>query len=364
MADHHDVVRIRVDSLIQSEYEKRQSRMTITEKAKPLKIFISHASEDREFVESELIPVLSSHGVETWYSKDDIHGSDQWERRIVEGLKSCDWFMLVMSPNSALSEWVKDEVNWAFQNRMDRITPVFFEDCDSIDFHIRMPRLHHVDYRFDRAEARKNLLNVWGIEETGSELEQLLDDGDLEKIRKWSRRHPDLLKGAISPMWRPAEVLPEFTILDVTYDLAFMYDDSDFGAIEIVKLGKPNLKEQGYEIIYSEGKEIASLKDWRKSHRNEALRAVCNNLNDLQRKFPRGNFGSWANRFEMIADSDESGIAAFLPAFITVFFAGRREEYDSSMNLIRNQMKDEHKTTIASYDRILDFIRNTKDVNK
>lgn len=128
---------------------------------RPRKVFISHATGDRSIVEQEIINVLEKHGIKTWYCKEDIRGSQQWERRIAEGLKECDWFIVVLSPRSEKSEWVKDEVNWAIDNRDGRTVPVLLEDCDPGDFHIRLPRLQHIDFRTDRAVARGQLLSLW-----------------------------------------------------------------------------------------------------------------------------------------------------------------------------------------------------------
>ena len=44
------------------------------------KVFISHSTQDREFVEREIIAALHQGGIETWYSKMDIHAADRWER--------------------------------------------------------------------------------------------------------------------------------------------------------------------------------------------------------------------------------------------------------------------------------------------
>jgi len=70
------------------------------------RVFISHSTQDRDFVEQEIIGLLEGCGVETWYSKDSIAATEQWERSIRQGLKSCDAFLLVLSPPSAQSRWV------------------------------------------------------------------------------------------------------------------------------------------------------------------------------------------------------------------------------------------------------------------
>jgi serine/threonine protein kinase len=121
-------------------------------------VFVSHATRDRGFVEQEIIGFLESHGIETWYSINDVPSSSYWERTILKGLEISDWFLLVMSPRSAQSEWVKDEVHWAVDKRPRRIFPVLIEACDPHDFHIRLARIQHVDFREDREKARQNLL--------------------------------------------------------------------------------------------------------------------------------------------------------------------------------------------------------------
>jgi TIR domain len=99
------------------------------------RVFLSHSTEDREFVEQEIIRLLEGCGVETWYSNDSIQPMDQWERSILQGLKSCDVFLMVMSPRSAQSPWVKREVDWVFFKGGKRIIPVLMEECDPDDFH-------------------------------------------------------------------------------------------------------------------------------------------------------------------------------------------------------------------------------------
>lgn len=61
------------------------------------RVFVSHSSLDRDLVEREIIAPLRQHGVETWYSKDSIETASEWEGRIRQGLKTCDWFLVVLS---------------------------------------------------------------------------------------------------------------------------------------------------------------------------------------------------------------------------------------------------------------------------
>jgi hypothetical protein len=124
------------------------------------RLFISHASADRDFVKHELVNLLSALGFDVWFAEEDISTSENWERAIREGLKNSDWFVLVMSPRATHSEWVKDEVNWAIDQRQGRIIPLLVEDCDPSEFHIRLPRIQHIDFRRDKKLAREKLIKL------------------------------------------------------------------------------------------------------------------------------------------------------------------------------------------------------------
>jgi serine/threonine protein kinase len=128
--------------------------------------FISHSAKDREFVEYQIISFLERHGVKTWYSKVNIETASEWQRSILKGLESCEWFILVMSPGAALSEWVKDEVYWAIENRFRRIIPIMIDECDPRIFHIRIARIQHIDFRSDIENAWPKLLNILGCGHT------------------------------------------------------------------------------------------------------------------------------------------------------------------------------------------------------
>jgi len=93
-------------------------------------VFISHSHLDRDFVEQELIKVLSENGINHWYSKDDIKGGDSWVSSINEGLDSANWFVVLVSQSSAKSSWVRDEVDMAAgrPHLRRRIIPVHLDE--------------------------------------------------------------------------------------------------------------------------------------------------------------------------------------------------------------------------------------------
>lgn len=128
------------------------------------RVFISHSTHDQDFVEKELIELLHRHGVDTWYMRTHIRSAADWADTVLEALEACDWFLVVLSPHSVASEWVKDEVHWAIDHRQGRIVTVLVEECRIDRLHIRLPRIQHVDFRADLEAAREQLLATWHIQ--------------------------------------------------------------------------------------------------------------------------------------------------------------------------------------------------------
>jgi hypothetical protein len=128
-----------------------------------VRVFLSHSTKDRAFVERELLRLLQAQGIDTWYAPDDISTAQEWERRIREGLQTCDWFLIVLSPRSAASLWVQAELHWAVNPRWGRIVPVLLESCDPMAFHLRLQMLQYVDFSQATPAARQKLLATWGL---------------------------------------------------------------------------------------------------------------------------------------------------------------------------------------------------------
>jgi hypothetical protein len=131
------------------------------------RLFISHASADRQFVNEELEGLLFALGFDVWYSVEDIKSGEQWERAIRLGLEASDWFILVMSADASKSEWVKDEIAWAFNYRPNRIIPIMARECNPVNFHLRLPRIQFIDFRHKRKKAREELIKVLVQKEYG-----------------------------------------------------------------------------------------------------------------------------------------------------------------------------------------------------
>lgn len=121
-------------------------------------VFVSHAHEDRPFVEQTIKPLLQRHGIQAWWSEENIRSGEDWQTKIREAVRESDWFLLVMSPWSEDSEWVKREIRWAFAEKPHRIIPVLQKKCAPEEFHPRVRQLHFVDFTGDPENAGRKLL--------------------------------------------------------------------------------------------------------------------------------------------------------------------------------------------------------------
>lgn len=130
----------------------------------PNELFLSHAAADRK-IASHLVDTLRRHNVPTWYSPTDIIGAQQWHDEIGAALARCDWFALVLTPQSVGSMWVKRELTFALrQNRYEnRIVPLLYELCDVEGLSWVLPSLQIIDCHTELEEGYRQLLRLWGI---------------------------------------------------------------------------------------------------------------------------------------------------------------------------------------------------------
>jgi hypothetical protein len=113
--------------------------------------FISYSRADADFA-LKLASDLRAAGQDIWLDQLDIAPGERWDREVEQGLKTCRRMLIILSPASAASENVQDEIGYAFQQKK-LIIPVLHQPCD-IPF--RLQRLQYVDFTkdYDRAFAR------------------------------------------------------------------------------------------------------------------------------------------------------------------------------------------------------------------
>jgi hypothetical protein len=77
-------------------------------------IFISYSRRDQEFV-TRLAADLDAQVAGVWFDQSAIQLGEKWHDEIMEGIRECKAFVLVLSPDAAESKYVREEINKALE---------------------------------------------------------------------------------------------------------------------------------------------------------------------------------------------------------------------------------------------------------
>lgn len=121
-------------------------------------IFISYSRKDIAFVR-RLAGDLEKVGYNVWWDLTDLQGGDDWLRVIPAAIEASQYVIVVLSPDSAISDWVEKEYTQALGLRK-KLIPILYRRS-------RVPfALNTINYiNFASGEYTdnlKNLLNALG----------------------------------------------------------------------------------------------------------------------------------------------------------------------------------------------------------
>ncbi len=130
----------------------------------PKEVFLSHSSDNKDVTE-KIASTLRNHNIPVWYSDTNIKGAQQWHDEIGKALRRCDWFMLLLSPSSVNSRWVKMELGYALNHSQydERILPVLLEDCDVESLSWTLDFFQTVNFDGTAEDGFRDILNTWGF---------------------------------------------------------------------------------------------------------------------------------------------------------------------------------------------------------
>ena len=86
------------------------------------KIFISYSRKDIDFVR-KLAGDLEKAGYDVWWDITDLRGGDDWVRQIPGAIRLSQFFLVILTPDSVESEWVRKEYTQALSLRK-KIIPI------------------------------------------------------------------------------------------------------------------------------------------------------------------------------------------------------------------------------------------------
>ena len=120
--------------------------------------FVSYSREDSVFV-LRLIEDLKAAGASVWLDQLDIEPGHAWDRAIEKALREAPRMLLVLSPASASSENVRNEISFALEEKKS-IIPVLHQDCA---IPLQLHRIQRVDLKSDYARGLNALLVHLGV---------------------------------------------------------------------------------------------------------------------------------------------------------------------------------------------------------
>ena len=77
-------------------------------------VFISYSTKNKKYIK-RLAAKLQMEGFDIWIDNEQLRAGKDWWTSIVAGIKDCDAFLVVMTPESDASDWVKNEIVTAFK---------------------------------------------------------------------------------------------------------------------------------------------------------------------------------------------------------------------------------------------------------
>jgi len=123
------------------------------------KIFLSYSRINKDFA-VKLAKELKSEGFDIWFDQFDIPPGARWDAEIEKALEESEIFMVILTPASAKSENVLDEIGYAIDSGK-RILPVLLETST---LPLRLRRFQYVDFTSksfnEGIESAKELLRT------------------------------------------------------------------------------------------------------------------------------------------------------------------------------------------------------------
>lgn len=108
--------------------------------------FMSYSREDTA-KKTRIIRELRERGVNVWVDVENLKpGTPTWEREIEKAIREATGIIVLLSPESNNSEWVRREVSFGEQHRK-RIFPVLIEGDDHTSTPLRLASHQRVDLR-------------------------------------------------------------------------------------------------------------------------------------------------------------------------------------------------------------------------
>ncbi len=103
------------------------------------KVFISYSRKDTEWAD-KIKSTLEENHIDCWMDRAGIYAGGKYTREIIDAIKGCDIFLLVLSENAEQSEWVPKELGKAIQYHK-YIIPVKISSFEIVEFELHLENI-------------------------------------------------------------------------------------------------------------------------------------------------------------------------------------------------------------------------------
>lgn len=117
------------------------------------KLFVSYAHVDSETV-NRVTEELRNAGYDIWIDARGIQGGTLWGGEIAKAILDCEVFLLFLSPKSVLSDFVRREVDIAFEEKK-KILPIMLERLEiPVQLDYQLAGIQYIDYQASDWKSR------------------------------------------------------------------------------------------------------------------------------------------------------------------------------------------------------------------
>jgi SH3-like domain-containing protein len=150
-------------------------------------IFLSYSRKDIDFAR-KLAGDLEKAGYDVWWDITDLRGGDDWVRTIPAAIAASKYMIVILTPDSIESEWVRKEYTQALNFRK-KIIPIMFIPC-SVPF-----ALNTINFvNFSAGEYEENFKNLLSpLEFSGKPPEVTPFNRTTAMLSAWLRKYAILL---------------------------------------------------------------------------------------------------------------------------------------------------------------------------
>ena len=110
-------------------------------------LFISYFHKDQQVMLS-VKHILEENHIRYWYD-NGLHSGDDWNMVITKHLKGATVYLLLLSPTSAESEYVKNELNFAMNHRVPIHTILIKQFALPLDIEMMTGRIQMIEMEGD-----------------------------------------------------------------------------------------------------------------------------------------------------------------------------------------------------------------------